>query len=352
MPPKGRHWSGTIDKWNEKVEAGLAYFGKDGDGVPAYKKYLRDAGFIVPITWWPHRNSGHTDEASKELSRFDIDVPFETPKPVRLLSKILAVATHEKSIVLDSFSGSGTTAHAVLEANHHDGGSRRFILVEMENYADKLTAERIRHLIHGYKFSGTHRTELMREKITWSRLKNSHKLMKTVESIENLHGHAYDRIRKQVKAGELIVTGETMIEQRTEGLGGFFTFCTLGAPVELDKLLTGEALPPWEGLGAALFHMATNRASDSAVFRQKEYYVGEADGQHVWLIYQPDLDWLKSPAAALTLTRAKNFAATDPERQHLVFAPSRFVSQKTLTELNLRVEFAPLPYALYRIDRG
>ena len=352
FPPKRRHWSGTIDKWNEKVEAGLTYFGQDGDGVPAYKKYLRDAGFIVPINWWPHRNSGHTDEAKKELTRFGLEVPFETPKPVRLLSKILTIATHEHSIVLDSFAGSGTTAHSVLEANLHDGGSRRFILVEMESYADRLTAERIRRVIRGYKFSGTKRKELMRERITWSKLKNFHKLADEIKAIEELHGDKYDKIRKQVKEGELIVTGEKEVSKRTEGLSGFFTYCTLDAPVKLDKLLSGEALPPWEGLGAALFHMATNRASDSADFREKEYYVGEADGQHVWLVYKPDLDWLKSPDAALTLTLAKVFAATDPEKQHLVFAPSRFVSQKMLTEQNIPVQFAPLPFALYRIDRG
>lgn len=99
-PPPGRHWSGTIDGWEKKVAEGLAYFGKDQDGAPAYKKYLKDAGLVVPITWWPHNNSGHTDEASKELSRFGLDTPFDTPKPLRLISKILAIATKEDSIVL------------------------------------------------------------------------------------------------------------------------------------------------------------------------------------------------------------------------------------------------------------
>ena len=135
-PPPRRHWSGTIDKWEKKVAEGVEYFGKDGDGVPAYKKYLKDAGLVVPVTWWPHLNSGHTDEASKELTRFGLDTPFDTPKPVRLLSKILTIATNENSIILDSFAGSATTAHAVLEANKRDAGNRRFILVEMEDYAD------------------------------------------------------------------------------------------------------------------------------------------------------------------------------------------------------------------------
>ena len=222
----------------------------------------------------------------------------------------------------------------------------------MEDYAESLTVGRVRRLIEGYAFTGTQRTELMREKITWSKLKKSGRLNDAVEGIENLHGHEYDAIKKTVKDGELIVTGEKAVAGRTEGLGSSFTYCTLGEPVELDKLLSGDTLPPYEGLGAALFHMATNRALDPSAVREADCYLGEADRQHVWLIYRPDLDWLKSPEAALTLTRARGFAARSPDQRHLVFAPARYVSQKMLAEHNIPVEFVPLPFALYRIDRS
>lgn len=350
-PPPGRHWSGTIDRWEAKVSAGLTYFGKDQDGAPAYKKYLRDAGLVVPITWWPHQNSGHTDEASKELARFGLDTPFETPKPLRLLTKILAIATNENSIILDSFAGSATTGHAVLEQNRRDGGSRRFILVEMEDYANRLTAERVRRVINGYATTGTHKTELLREKLSWSSLKGADKMVASVEAIKNLHGHEYDRVKTEVKDGELIVTGEKSVRERAEGLGGGFTYCTLGDPVELDRLLNGETLPSFDGLGSVLFHMATARAIDPSSMRPDDFYLGKVEGQHVWLIYKPDIDWLKAPEAALTLSRAKGFAETDPESRHLVFAPARYVSQKMLAENNVPVEFVPLPFALYRIDR-
>ena len=356
-PPKGRCW-GAIESEFERLKAEhRVYWPKRGDGRPRIKQYPEEAKGLVPMTLWPSNEVGDTESSKKHLLEIfseygESELRIHAPKPVNLIRRIIEVSTTKRSVILDSFSGTGTTAHAVLEANKRDGGNRRFILVEMEEYADRLTAERIRRVVKGYSFAGNQNTELLREKITWSKLKNSHKLTKDIEAIENLHGHDYDKIRKQVKDGELIVTGQKAIEKRTEGLGGSFTYCTLGAPVELDKLLTGEMLPPWGGLGGALFHMATNRVSDSAVFREEEYYVGKADGQHVWLIYKPDLDWLKSPDAALTLTRARAFAATDPEKRHLVFAPSRFVSQKMLVEQNIPVEFAPLPFALYRIDRG
>jgi adenine-specific DNA-methyltransferase len=129
LPPKGRHWSGTEDRWNDIVSNGIAYFGQNEDGVPAYKRYLSDAGTVVPVTWWSHETSGQTDEASKELAKFGLELPFKTPKPLRLLRKIIRIATRPDSIVLDSFAGSATTAHAVLEANKNDGGYRRFVLL-------------------------------------------------------------------------------------------------------------------------------------------------------------------------------------------------------------------------------
>lgn len=200
---------------------------------------------------------------------------------------------------------------------------------------------------------GSTLTTYMDERLNWRALTKAEELLvHKVEAIENLHGHEYDRIKKQVKDGELIVTGEKTVAERAEGLGGTFTYCTLGDPVELDKVLSGETLPPYAGLGAALFHMATNRALDPTAVREDDFYLGATEGQHVWLIYKPDLEWLKTPEAALTLSRAKAFAATDADKRHLVFAPARYVSQKMLDEQNIPVEFVPLPFALYRIDRS
>lgn len=339
-------------KTHEKhVEENRLWWGKTGElTYPRLKVYMSDG--MVPIDLWQHGFAGTTDQAFKQLEQIMGRGAFETIKPTKLIQRVLELASKPDSIILDSFAGSGTTAHAVLEANKRDGGNRRFILVEMEDYADKLTAERVRRVINGYAFTGTQRTELLRDKLTWTKLKNADKLTKAVEAIENLHGHEYDAIKKTVKDGELIVTGEKAVEDKTAGLGGSFTYCTLGDPVELDKVLSGETLPPFDGLGSVLFHMATARAFDPSVMREDDFYLGTAEGQHVWLIYKPDLDWLKSPDAALTLKRAKSFAETDQDARHLVFAPARYVSQKMLAEQNIPVEFVPLPFALYRIDRS
>ncbi|WP_424627960.1 site-specific DNA-methyltransferase [Bradyrhizobium sp. SYSU BS000235] len=352
-PPEGRCWSMVESEFNLLRAQGRIWFGKDGNSQPSVIRYLDEVGGFVPWTWWPSTEVGHTDEAKKEMHAiFGREDAFPTPKPLRLLSRIVEIATKKDAVVLDSFAGSGTTAHAVREANKRDGGNRRFILVEMEDYADKLTAERVRRVIKGYKSEGTQKTELLRESLNWRAIERADDLVQRVKGIENLEGPDFDRITKQVKDGELVVTGEKTVTERAEGLGGEFTYCTLGDPVELDKVLSGKSLPPYPAIGAALFHMATNQALDPQAIRQKDFYLGETESQHVWLIYKPDLDWLKTPDAALTLARAKAFAEAKPGKRHLVFAPARFVSQKMLTEQNVPVEFVPLPFALYRIDRS
>lgn len=97
------------------------------------------------------------------LNIFGGKTTFDTPKPTRLLQFILTIATNKDSIILDSFAGSGTTAHAVLNMNKADGGNRKFICIEMMDYADTITAERVKRVINGYgeeKSSGWHRWQL------------------------------------------------------------------------------------------------------------------------------------------------------------------------------------------------
>ena len=130
-------------------------------------------------------------------------------------------------------------------------------------------------------------------------------------------------------------------------LGGGFTFYTLGDPLDLDKLLTGESLPDYANLGAWLFHTATGEPLKQEGIRQADWYLGQSRGYHVWLIYKPDLNFLKSRDAALTLTFGGKIAATHKDKKHLVFAPARFVANKFLHPLGVDM---PSPFALYRFE--
>ena len=123
-PAAGRHWSLPERVFSAEREAGRIYFGADGNSMPTVKAYLADGrDEIIARTWWPYRAVGGNQDAKKEiLNILGDDCEFITPKPVSLVRRMLDIATHRHSVVLDSFAGSGTTAHAVLDANERDGG--------------------------------------------------------------------------------------------------------------------------------------------------------------------------------------------------------------------------------------
>ena len=123
------------------------WWGLDRNQVPAIKRFLSEVKKgLVPETIWTYKEVGHTQAAKKTLLEIFLDdfPDFTTIKPVDLLHRIVRLCTDKDSIVLDSFAGSGTTAHAVLALNKEDGGNRRFVLVECEDYVDSITAERVR----------------------------------------------------------------------------------------------------------------------------------------------------------------------------------------------------------------
>ena len=280
---------------------------------------------------------------------------FEFPKPPQLVEYLLSLFESDDLLVLDSFAGSGTTGQAVLAANARDGGSRRFILVEGEDYADTLTAERVRRVSNGYQFSGKQRDELHREKITFSKLRNANRMLETVQRIETLDGPKYNRIKSTVKDGALIVTGERDVADTTPGLGGEFTYCELGPPVEMDAILSGEGLPNPAAMAGLLWHTATAQPLDLASMSPAPEIgegvarLGEFAGRTYWLIYHDDLNWLKSGEAALSLSKARAIAET-ATGNHLVFAPAKFVNRELLARERLDVDYAPLPFALYRLE--
>jgi adenine-specific DNA-methyltransferase len=386
LPSKSRVWAYSRDETLKHLSAGLLWWGANGQAtIPYFKRYrhaLKDGGKLVPGTWWPFEFADHTDAAKKELLQVLPDIEgldnSITPKPTKLIERVLEIGAQSDSLVLDSFAGSGTTAHAVLKANAKDGGNRKFILVEGEDYADRLTAERVRRAIKGYAWVGAQRETLLEEKINFTQFKKADEWLAKVQAIRVREGFVeesaqmelgalapsaksakkvkkrFDKINVELKDGVLRVEGEKRISQMVDGLGSEFTYCTLGEPLDIEKLLSGEALPAFDALGAWLFHTATGGTLLPKPKSAPPWYLGEAKDAHVWLVYEPDLMFLKSPEAALTLSKAKAFAdwgrarnqgAGDGKR-HLVFAPAKYLSNKQLLEHG--VDFAPLPFALYR----
>jgi adenine-specific DNA-methyltransferase len=155
-PGKGMYWRYSEENFRAMDADKRIWWGPKGDNMPRIKRFLSEVKEgVTPQTLWMHTEVGHTQEAKQELlSTVDFDssgAVFITPKPTRLLRRILQIATDKNALVLDSFAGSGTTGQAVLQMNKQDGGARRFILVEMESaIAQNITAARVARVAKGY----------------------------------------------------------------------------------------------------------------------------------------------------------------------------------------------------------
>ncbi|MGR2665084.1 site-specific DNA-methyltransferase [Vibrio campbellii] len=350
-PSETAVWKFSQEKTIALQNDDMLYWGKDGKSTkPRLKKFLSDAKGVVPRSVWDYSDSGSTQSASIELSKiFNGVSPFPTPKPSVLISKILKIATDENSIILDSFAGSGTTAHAVLEANKSDEGNRKFILIECEDYADKVTAERVRRVINGYPFKGNQKQELLSEKITWSVFEKKHaELLEKIAKVEAKHSKDFDKIKKELKDGVLTVTGERKVDEFAPGIGGSFTYCTLGEPIQIESLLTGDAMPSFDALARYVFYTATGQSLETVAKASADGFIGETDLFRIHLFYRPDSEWLRSNEAALNADKVEVIAKNNATKKRtIVFAVAKFMSQKDLTEK--RIEFCQLPYAIHRI---
>lgn len=156
VPPPGRHWSGTEANWQKIVDAGMAYFGKSGSGMPNVKKFLEDMPGLVPHTFWSHEEVGHNDGAKKEIQAlFPGVTPFATPKPERLLERILHIGSNPGDLVLDCFAGSGTTAAVAQKMG------RRWVTVEWQaSTIENFTLPRLKKVVEGKDPNGITQSKL------------------------------------------------------------------------------------------------------------------------------------------------------------------------------------------------
>lgn len=144
-------WKYSREEHERHCREGRLWWGNDGGAkFPRLKLYKSEMPGMVPVDLWSYKETGTTDDGGNTLKEIFGSMVFDTPKPVSLIERMVKMVPDKNAIVLDSFAGSGTTAHAVLKMNKEDGGNRKFILIEMMDYADTVTAERVKRVISGY----------------------------------------------------------------------------------------------------------------------------------------------------------------------------------------------------------
>ena len=225
-------WLGAEPTYRTYLAEGRMYFPRGGDGYPRkkYYKFEREDERQCAHNFWGHQDFGSNQEASEEIKAIGIE--FDNPKPVRLINALLSIFSDKDSIIIDSFAGSGTTGHAVLQLNKQDGGKRKFILVELEDeIAERVTAQRLKRIIQGYSYR---KTEGQKVKV--------------------------------------------------EGLGGGFKFLKLGKPLfDKHKQIIGE--PSYEDLAGYIYFTETHHTVDWGKANRDDWYVGENNGVRYFIIY-------------------------------------------------------------------
>ncbi len=254
-------------------------------GKPRKKRFLSETSERMPFSsfWSDLKGQSGADELDQILG----ERLFAFPKAVEVINQVLDFATDKDSLVMDSFAGSGTTAHAVLALNKADGGNRRFVLVEGEDYADAITAERVRRVIKG------------------------------VPSAKD--------------------------EALRAGLGGTFSYFKLGQPLSLHSILEGKDLPDYAALASYLFFTATGQEFDSKQMKRKEHFIGTSRLYDVFLLYTEDPEKLKGLALTLDVANALRGPGG---KQKLVFAPTKYLDEHFLDRL--RITFQQLPFQIYQ----
>jgi adenine-specific DNA-methyltransferase len=138
MPPDGSSWRYNRDKIEQLIKENRIWFGAKGDMRPRLKRFLTDVrDSVTPQTFWSFTEVGHSDSAKKELTKLLGRPFFSTPKPIQLLHRIALISTSKSDIICDFYSGSATTAHAVMQLNAEDGGKRRHIMVQLPEPCDE-----------------------------------------------------------------------------------------------------------------------------------------------------------------------------------------------------------------------
>ena len=291
-PPTGSHPRYSRETLRLMVEEGrIEFSGKE----PRAKRYLAEVqeGQPPDVFLTPDIVGFNADGTRELRDVFGRGGVFPQPKPTKLVKFFLEILRSQDAIILDSFAGSGTTAHAVLALNREDGGNRKFILIECEDYADTITAERIRRVIEGVP-------------------------------------NARDASLR-------------------EGLGGSFTYCTLGEPIEIEGMLSGDALPSYTSLAAYLLFTTSGLSvgSDARTPMNDDGLFHSDDKFDYYLLYKPDLEYLLSNEPVLNLERAERISNANWQngKKAIVYGPCKYIGQRDLT--NMGITFCQLPYALY-----
>lgn len=334
-------WRYTKDRHEENMLNNLVYWGANGKGRPRFKKFLDTKSGLVPLTIWTTDFAGDNQLSRKEYRAiFGADAfDFSTPKPTRLIQRILQIATAQDSIILDSFAGSATTAHAVLNMNKADGGNRKFICIEMMDYADTITAERVKRVINGYKAEEDKEELLYDEELKPSNLNNAPQMLADAKAAKKAakESGAYDSVgNPKIVDNHLQVIGKIKATEEIVGTGGNFSYYKLGEPLLVDDKLNNAVST--EKIREYIYYMETKQALPEAA-ADEPMLLGVHHGAAYYFNYEKD--------ASTTLNAAFLKSIKTQAEAYVIYADTCVLSENKLQQFH--ITFKKIPRDIARL---
>ena len=317
-------------------DEGVIVNGEKERWVP-YEKIRTEAKEFGWNSWLD--NKGTNAEGTAVIKSIFGSKVFDTPKPLSLVQWIISLSADKDSVILDSFAGSACTAHAVLNLNKADGGNRKFICIEMMDYADTITAERVKRVIKGYKAEADKEELIYDEELKPSNLKNAPQMLEDAKAAKKAAKESgeYDSVgNPKIVDNHLQVVGKVKATDEIVGTGGNFSYYELGEPFLIDDDLNDAV--SIEKIREYIYYMETRQALP-AVSSAEPMLLGVYHGAAYYFNYEKE--------ASTTLNSAFLRTIQTKAEAYVIYADTCVLSESELQKYN--ITFKKIPRDIARL---
>lgn len=322
---------GVINKINKGI---LSVISRDNINKTLELSDNSTEGKQIPTIWT--EKAFYTVKGSSLLKEIlpEAEKKFNYPKPIVLIKSVIQIICNSEDIVLDSFAGSGTTGHAIIDLNKSLDYELNFILIEMMDYANNITAERMRRAISGYPFKGKKEEEIYSKKLTAKNILKAEDFLKEAESISIEKANEYTKISKPKIADNCLkVIGTKMYDDKMEGLGGAFDYYELGAPLFNEDGNLNEEVGI-DKIREYIYYAETKQPLLRRQDAQEEYLLDECNRAGYYFYYQTDKATTLSYATLANIVKSKH-------EMYIIYADRCLLDEKFMTEHHIKFKKIP-----------
>lgn len=322
---------GVINKINKGI---LSVISRDNINKTLELSDNSTEGKQIPTIWT--EKAFYTVKGSSLLKEIlpEAEKKFNYPKPIALIKSVIQIICNSEDIVLDSFAGSGTTGHAIIDLNKSLDYELNFILIEMMDYANNITAERMRRAISGYPFKGKKEEEIYSKKLIAKNILKAEEILKEAEAVSIEKANEYTKISKPKIADNCLkIIGTKIYDDKMEGLGGAFDYYELGAPLFNEDGNLNEEVSI-DKIREYIYYAETKQPLLRQQDKDEEFLLDECNRAGYYFYYQTDKATTLSYATLANIVKSKH-------EMYIIYADRCLLDEKFMTEHHIKFKKIP-----------